>query len=90
MRHRDVVAVDGVGARDTVAPGRAVPDLVGDDLVSPEVPVRPAGVRAAAFEAEDVAVELARDLDVVDRDGQVERGQGGTHLILSLFFNDPA
>ena len=59
----------GAGNRNLV-----VVDLVGDDLVSLDVPVGPAFGGASAAEAEDVTVEPPCGLDVMDWQCQVKGG----------------
>jgi len=55
---------------------------VGDDLVAEEVEVDPL-VRAAAFgTAERGAVEVACGIEVVDGEGDVERGEHGAGGLL--------
>jgi hypothetical protein len=71
VRHRHVVAVDGVACR-----GLRLGRQVGDDLVAVEVEVDPL-VGAAPFGAADrAAPERARGGKIVDREGEVERAQG--------------
>ena len=67
------MAVDRVGAGHGV---EVVVDLVGDDLVAVDIPVGPTLGGAAAAEAEDLAVEVAGGIDVVNGEGEVKGGQG--------------
>lgn len=72
--NRHIMAVNRISARNS---GSVIVDLVSDYLVALDVPIGPALCRAAAVETKHVAVEPARGIYVVDRDGQVERRKAG-------------
>ncbi len=72
MAHRHAMAVNGI-ALGRAGLGRG---QVGHDLVAVEVEVNPVFGAAAFGAAQDPAVEAARLGNVIDREGDVKRGQG--------------
>ena len=74
MRDRDAVPVDMVRPAVAARTG-TVRDAVSDDLMAVKVEIDPV-VRGSPFAAtEHFAVEAARGGKVVDRAGEMERGQ---------------
>ncbi len=73
VRDGDGVAVDGVVVRLFGGRGRLE---VRDYLMAEEIEVDPFGAAAAFRAAEGLAVEVARGMEVVDRESNVEGGQG--------------
>jgi hypothetical protein len=67
VRHRYVVTVDGIV--DPLGPLRR---HVRHELVAAQVPVDPGLGAAALLQAQDLAVELPRGVQIVDRHGEVE------------------
>jgi hypothetical protein len=79
MAHRHVIPIHRAGVAMTRLLGREV----GDDLVAVEVEVHPR-IRAAALgAAEQLAVEAPGRGQVIDREGEVEKGD----LLLLHFFS---
>src|SRR3546814_8088456 len=73
MRQGDVMPVDRRMRRP--ATGRI--DAVRDDLMPVKVEVDPVGGAASFGAAEDRAVKMARGVEVINREGDVERGEAG-------------
>mmetsp|Transcript_22689 Transcript_22689/g.56359 ORF Transcript_22689/g.56359 Transcript_22689/m.56359 type:complete len:211 (+) Transcript_22689:28-660(+) len=71
VRDGDLVAVDGV---EVVRSPVVLADPVANDLVAEEVVVLPLGGAPALLEAENSAVEFLGKLEIMHRDGQMERG----------------
>ena len=77
VRHRTSWPSTGLWTRCGAA-GREVRD----ELVAVQVPVDPGVGAAALLEAEHLAVEAAGGVEVVDRHGEVEAGDGGVSVVM--------